>query len=127
MPVVYPVCCGIDVHQAQLTAFSPLSPEGQITTEQRDCGTTYHELLALSDWLAERHCPVVALERTGVYWRPVYHVSWGPWRCSWAIRGRCGRGRAKRRTKPMPAGRGAVGAWAHPPQLRAAPRDQCLA
>ena len=51
-----------------------MSPEGQITTEQRDCGTTYHALLALSDWLAENHCPVVALESTGVYWRPVYHV-----------------------------------------------------
>ena len=75
MQVVYPVCCGIDVHQAQLTAcLRRVSPEGQITTEQRDCGTTYHELLALSDWLAENHCPVVALESTGVYWRPVYHV-----------------------------------------------------
>jgi transposase len=75
MQVVYPVCCGIDVHQAQLTAcLRRVSPEGQITTELRECGTTYPELLALSDWLIEHHCPVVAMESTGVYWRPVYHV-----------------------------------------------------
>src|ERR671926_415021 len=75
MQVVHPVCCGIDVHQAQLTAcLRRVSPAGQITTERRDLGTTYAELLALSDWLMESHCPVVALESTGVYWRPVYHV-----------------------------------------------------
>ena len=75
MHVVYPVCCGLDVHQAQLTAcLRCVSPEGQITLERREFGTTYGELLALSDWLAAHACPVVALESTGVYWRPVYHV-----------------------------------------------------
>jgi hypothetical protein len=50
MHVVYPVCCGIDVPQAQLTAcLRRVSPEGQITTERRDCGTTYQELLVCSD------------------------------------------------------------------------------
>ena len=78
MQVVYPVCWGIDVHQAQLTAcLRRVSPEGQIATERRDFGTTYAELLALSDWLMESHCPVVAMERTGVYWRPVYPVRAG--------------------------------------------------
>jgi transposase len=75
MQVVPPVCCGIDVHQAQLTTcLRRVSPEGKITTERRTFGTTYAELWALSDWLTESHCPVVALESTGVYWRPVYHV-----------------------------------------------------
>ena len=75
MQVVYPVCCGIDVHQAQLTAcLRRVSPEGQITTERRDFRTTYAELLALRDGLMASHCPVVAMESTGVSWRPVYHV-----------------------------------------------------
>jgi len=40
MQVVHPVCCGIDIHQAQLTAcLRRVSPEGQITTERRDLGT----------------------------------------------------------------------------------------
>jgi transposase len=75
MQVVYPVCCGLEVHQAQLTAcLRRVSPAGQLTTERRDFGPTYAELLALSAWLMESHCPVVALESTGVYGRPVYHV-----------------------------------------------------
>src|SRR6516165_1753733 len=75
MQVVYPVCCGIEVHQAQLTAcLRRVSPEGQITTERRDFRTTYAELLALRDGLMASHCPVVAMESTGVSWRPVYHV-----------------------------------------------------
>jgi transposase len=40
----------------------------------REFATTYSALLALAEWLVERHCPVVAMESTGVYWQPVYHV-----------------------------------------------------
>jgi transposase len=75
MQVVHPVCCGLDVHQASLTAcLRRLSDAGQITTEVRAFGTTFRDLLALSDWLVEEACPIVAMESTGVYWRPVYHV-----------------------------------------------------
>ena len=75
MEVVYPICCGIDGHQATLTAcLRRVSEDGQITTELREFGTTYTALLALSDWLVAVHCPVVALESTGVYWKPIYHV-----------------------------------------------------
>ena len=75
MQVVHPVCCGLDVHQASLTAcLRRMSDAGQITTEVRVFGTTFRDLLALSDWLIEEVCPIVAIESTGVYWRPVYHV-----------------------------------------------------
>jgi transposase len=75
MQVVHPICCGIDVHQAQLTAcLRRVDMEGQVTKELREFATTYDALLTLSTWLTEQHCPVVALESTGVYWRPVYHV-----------------------------------------------------
>jgi transposase len=75
MQVVHPVCCGIDCHQAQLTAcLRRVSEDGSITTALREFGTTYGELLALSDWLVAESCPVVAMESTGVYWKPVYHV-----------------------------------------------------
>jgi transposase len=75
MEVVYPICCGIDGHQATLTAcLRRVSTDGQITTELREFDTTYTALLAFSDWLVEAHCPVVALESTGVYWKPIYHV-----------------------------------------------------
>jgi transposase len=75
MQVIHPVCCGIDCHQAQLTVcLRRVSEDGQITTQLREFGTIYQDLLALSDWLVEEACPVVAMESTGVYWKPVYHV-----------------------------------------------------
>ena len=75
MQVIHPVCCGIDVHSAQLTAcLRRVSDDGQITTELVDCGTTYRELIAFRTWLQEQQCPVVAMESTGVYWQPVYQV-----------------------------------------------------
>jgi hypothetical protein len=73
--VLHSVCGGIDVHAAQLTAcLRRVSDDGQITTELVDGGTTSRALIALRTWLQEQQCPVVALERTGVYWKPVYHV-----------------------------------------------------
>jgi transposase len=68
MHVVYPVCCGIDVHQARLTAcLRRVDTAGQVITEVREFETTYLALLTFLDWLVEHHCPVVALESTGVY------------------------------------------------------------
>jgi transposase len=75
MQVVHPICCGLDVHQARLTAcLRRVDADGQVTTALREFGTIYSELLALSDWLMAQHCPVVAMESTGVYWKPIYHV-----------------------------------------------------
>lgn len=75
MPVVHPVCWGIDGHAAQLTAWlRQVHAGGQISTEWRDCGTTYAQLLALRAWRDEQGCPIVVLESTGVYWQPISHV-----------------------------------------------------
>ena len=75
MDVVYPVCCGIDVHQARLTAcLRRVQEDGHVTKDVQEFDTTYPALLLLLDWLIAQHCPVVALESTGVYWKPVYHV-----------------------------------------------------
>jgi transposase len=45
--------------------------------ERREDGTTHSELLTLGEWLLAEHCPIVAMESTGVYWRPVYHLLCG--------------------------------------------------
>lgn len=75
MQVIHPVCCGIDGHPTQLTAcLRRVGDDGTIHTEWRDFGTTYDQLLALRAWLAEQGCPIVVLESTGVYWKPIYHV-----------------------------------------------------
>ena len=75
MQVVHPICWGIDVHQAQRTACLRQVPlDGQVPQEVRKFATTYAALLAMLDWLVERHCPVGAMESTGVSWRPGYPV-----------------------------------------------------
>jgi hypothetical protein len=52
LPVLHPVCGGIDVHAAPLTAcLRRVSDDGQSTTEVVDCGTTYRALIALRTWL----------------------------------------------------------------------------
>jgi transposase len=50
---------------------------GQVTQDVREFATMYSTSLALTEWLAEQHCPVVAMESTGVYWQAVYHVPSG--------------------------------------------------
>jgi transposase len=72
MQVMHPICCGIDVHQARLTAcVRQVDAHGQVRKEVREFATTYTALLALADWLVEQHCPVVAMESTGVYVRRI--------------------------------------------------------
>jgi transposase len=75
MDVVYPRCCGLDVHKRSVVAclITP-SPTGAPTKEIRTFGTMTAELLALSDWLTEAGCTQVAMESTGVYWKPVFNL-----------------------------------------------------
>ena len=51
-----------------------LSPTGTRAEEIRTFGTTTRELLRLADWLATAGCTHVAMESTGVFWRPVYQI-----------------------------------------------------
>ena len=67
--------CGWDVHQATVVAclLMPGAAEGK-QTQIRTFGTTTRELLGLRDWLLEQGCTHVAMESTGVYWKPVYAI-----------------------------------------------------
>lgn len=74
MEVVYPRCAGLDVHKESVVTCARLVEAGKINREVRTFGTTTAELLALSAWLAERGVTHVAMEATGVYWKPVWHI-----------------------------------------------------
>src|SRR5712691_7751157 len=74
MDVVHPKCAGLDVHQQTVVACARVASGTTITHDIRTFGTTTPELLALSDWLATHGCTHVAMESTGVYWKPVWHV-----------------------------------------------------
>jgi transposase len=74
--VVHPVCCGIDVHKEKLSACLAYGDdgEGNPLVEIREFGTFTDELVLLREWLLEHDCPVMAMESTGIYWRPVHNV-----------------------------------------------------
>ena len=75
MDVVYERCCGLDIHKKSVVACL-LTPgtAGQAVKELRTFGTVTDELLALADWLAAAGCTHVAMESTGVYWKPVWNL-----------------------------------------------------
>src|SRR6266481_8999082 len=65
--------CGLDVHQATVVAcLLIVLKNGQVQKQIRTFGTTTRELLALREWLLSQGCTHVAMESTGVYWKPVY-------------------------------------------------------
>src|SRR5712672_2282143 len=74
MEVLYPHCAGLDVHKDTVVACVRHMATGSVEREVRTFKTTTKDLLALSDWLAEHGCTHVAMEATGVYWKPVWHV-----------------------------------------------------
>ena len=74
MEVLYPRCAGLDVHKDTVVAGVRLAVAGAVQTEVRTFDTTTPGLLSLSAWLTEAGCTHVAMEATGVYWKPVWHV-----------------------------------------------------
>ena len=74
MDVLYPRCAGLDVHKDTVVAGVRLAGDVPAKTEVRTFDTTTPGLLALSAWLAENGCTHVAMEATGVYWKPVWHI-----------------------------------------------------
>lgn len=67
--------CGMDVHQATVVAcLLIVLNDGKVKKQMKTFGTTTRELLALRDWLQSEGCTHVAMESTGVYWKPVYAI-----------------------------------------------------
>ena len=74
MEVIYPRCAGLDVHKQTVVACARVAGTGPLMQEVRTFGTTTAGLLALGDWLETLGITHVAMEATGVYWKPVWHV-----------------------------------------------------
>jgi transposase len=74
MEVLYSRCAGLDVHARRVTACVRIASGADVTYQHRTVPTTTRGLLELSDWLGEARCTHVAMEATGVYWKPVWHV-----------------------------------------------------
>jgi transposase len=74
MEVLYPRCAGLDVHARSVTACVRIASGPDVTYQHRTVPTTTRELLDLAAWLTEAQCTHVAMEATGVYWKPVWHL-----------------------------------------------------
>jgi transposase len=75
MEVLYPRCCGLDVHKREVVAcLVSIEPDGTVRKEVRAFGTMTPDILALADWLAAHGVTHVAMESTGVYWKPLWNL-----------------------------------------------------
>jgi transposase len=75
MEPLYRCCAGLDVHKGTVVAcVRRLDNRGRAREEVRTFGTMTRDLLALGDWLTERGATHAAMESTGVYWKPVWHL-----------------------------------------------------
>ena len=75
MEVIFPRCAGLDVHEAFVVVCCRiLGPDGHLDKVVRRYSTMTADLLALGDWLAERGVTHVAMESTGVFWKPVWNL-----------------------------------------------------
>jgi transposase len=74
MEVLYPDCAGLDVHKDTVVTCARRVIAGKVTREVRTFKTTTGELLALSEWLSSQGITHIAMEATGVYWKPVWNI-----------------------------------------------------
>ena len=74
METMHKRCAGLDVHAREVVACVRKTAKGQAAHEVRKFPTATRDLIALGDWLASEGVTHVAMEATGVYWRPVWHI-----------------------------------------------------
>lgn len=75
LKIVYPVCCGIDVHKSFVVAcIASTDGKGVTSYKRRRFSTFSKDLRLLATWLSDNRCKDVCMESTGKYWIPVYNM-----------------------------------------------------
>src|SRR5450631_2625768 len=74
MELLHPHCAGLDLHKETVVACIRHMVDSRVTTEVKSFKTTTQELMELSDWLSSQGVTHIAMEATGVYWKPVWHI-----------------------------------------------------
>lgn len=74
MKVMHRRCAGLDVHQKEIVACRRIAVGRKVQSEVHRFPATTAGLLELGDWLEEGKVTHVAMEATGVYWKPVWHI-----------------------------------------------------
>jgi len=75
LKIVYPICCGMDVHKSFLVAcVASTNGQGVTSYKSKRFSTFTGDLCRLADWLSENNCKDVCMESTGKYWIPIYNI-----------------------------------------------------
>src|ERR1700741_1484154 len=74
MKTLHRRCAGLDVHSDTVVACARLTASTKASHEVRRFSTATHDLLELADWLAGQGVTHVAMEATGIYWKPIWHM-----------------------------------------------------
>ena len=76
MKIVFPTCCGVDVHKSFLVATIIKTPQNSLqqSYQKKRFSTFNSDLNRFADWLRENDCLDVCMESTGKYWVPVFNI-----------------------------------------------------
>jgi transposase len=75
METILARCAGLDVHKESVEAcVRRIEPNGRVHRETRHWGTMTRDLLEMADWLAAEGVTNVAMESTGVFWKPIFNI-----------------------------------------------------
>jgi transposase len=75
LDILHSKCAGLDVHKKTVVAcLRSVDAQGRVEKQTRTFGTMTGDLLELSDWLASEGVQHAAMESTGVYWKPIWHI-----------------------------------------------------
>ena len=74
MDALHPRCGGLDVHRSSISACILLWEAGRVQKHERRFGATTQELRELAEWLRQFGVTQIAMESSGVYWKPVWNI-----------------------------------------------------
>ena len=74
LKIVYPICCGLDVHRDFVCACIATTENGITTYKSHRFSTFTKGLRELLSWLLQNNCCDVCMESTGKYWIPIYNI-----------------------------------------------------
>lgn len=75
LKIVYPICCGMDVHKSFVVAcIATTNDHGVTNYKSKRFSTFTGDLRRCADWLSENNCKDVCMESTGKYWIPIYNI-----------------------------------------------------
>ena len=75
LKIVYPICCGMDVHKSFVVAcFASTDSVGITSYKSRRFSTFTNDLRLIAEWLSYNNCRDICMESTGKYWIPVFNI-----------------------------------------------------